>query len=259
MTHGSLDGAVAKIGRARNQASALEKEITTEWPPDEPWPVTRKVNGSGLEHRLYLGDLPPIKPDWALVAGEILFDARSALDHLAYELHVRHFRGNVPGGVEGTTQFPIYEHERGWGLNSYRIRSLSVRDRRALKNLQPYVSRNDALRWTRFWLSRLSTWHNADKHRKLHLVTAAQHFTAVPEFPAEYGFRHDPRLGAVESGAHIATWTFTKPPPEIAPEVGAFLDVSLEYRDDIVILSFALFQIITYTGAVLDRFAGHFQ
>ena len=87
------------------------------WPLHKRWPVRTERSASGLEHRFYLCDLPGgVDPDWLLIAGEIMFDLRSALDHLVYLLHVRRHRDRVPKSVATRTQFPIYDLRHSAGL-----------------------------------------------------------------------------------------------------------------------------------------------
>jgi len=257
---GSLDGAYAKLGRAQRQAKALQKEIETAWPPAQPWPVRTEEHREGLEYRLYLYDLPAVDPEWALVLGEILFDLRSALDHLAYELHVRHFRGKVPRKVEGTTLFPIFDTVPDFNSRGrYRIKHLSLRDQRAIRHLQPYVTRDDDLFWTRIWLARLNAWNNTDKHRHLHLVGTGQNASAVPGYPDEFGFRNTPKWGPVESNAYIGSWTFVRRPPETKPHVGAFVNVSLHYGAGSIEVNVLTSALYAHVEAVLERFATRFR
>jgi hypothetical protein len=134
---GSLEGPIAKLARAESQVRILQAQIHANVGlPGKAWPVHAEVDRGGLEYRFYLRDPPTVEPDLGLLAGEILFNLRSALDHLGWELHVRRWRGKVPKRikwpgfkkpieVEGTTQFPIYRTEDGWSTNFYRIATLA--------------------------------------------------------------------------------------------------------------------------------------
>jgi hypothetical protein len=255
---GSLEGPLAKLARADRQLAMLEPEIEAVWHPYKTWPVRTEVDRSGLEYRFYLRELPEIEPEWALCVGEIIFDLRSALDHLAYQLHVRRFKGRIPEKVEKTSQFPIYDAPAKWGNNLWRIERLSRRDRVALGHLQPYKTRHD--RWqhirARLWV--LSTIHNIDKHRKLHVVTGSHGAAVVPGFHPDTGFKQDPTWGSVKSHAQIDTWTFTKLPDEWQEHGGAYLQIVLEYGDQSADL-LPLLQALTDTvKSVLGRFSDRF-
>jgi hypothetical protein len=257
---GSLEGPVIKLARAESQFYVLQQQIEAVWPPEETWPVRTEQHRGGLEYRFYLGELPGIEPAWALMAGEIMFNLRSALDHLAWELHVRHFRGRpIPKDIELSSQFPIFDTHDKWRRKGLRrIKSLSERDRRTIRFLQPYKRRHDKWSSVRRGLSDLNALHNIDKHRKLHLVAGTQRFATAPWSPHEFGFRFDPVFGPVKSHDHIDTWFFAEPPSKLKNHEGAFLEVVLEqpsYERNLVMLLDGLIGSVT---EVLRRFEGRF-
>jgi hypothetical protein len=255
---GSLEGPAAKLARAESQFAVLQDEIESLW-PDKPWPVEAKPHRGGLEYRFYLGELPSVEPAWALIAGEIMFNLRCALDHLIWELHVRHFRDRtLPKGVETASQFPIFDSPAKFRANGVRrIESLSERDRRAIRFLQPYIRRNDEWSSIRRDLGDLNALHNIDKHRKLHVVASVQRFAVVPHF-AGVGFDFQPKFGPVESGDHIDTWTFTQPPAKMHEHEGAHLEVVLEQPGHERGLIELLDELVVGVSVVLSRFADRF-
>lgn len=255
---GSLDGPLAKWSRAKTQLNELSSEVFGVFPRNKLWPVRTEADRPGLEYRFYAGKLPGVKQDWALAIGEIMFNLRAALDYLAYELHVRHFRGKVPRGVEGTTQFPIYGSPSDFARHDWRIKELSQRDQSALRNLQPYKRGHDQWTNARYWLERLNTLHNVDKHRKLHLVVASQGAALVPEMDPAFGFEAHPTWGPVEQGAQVDRWTFAKAPPKVHPHAGMYLDVSLEYRGEWVELIDFGHTTVVGIRQVLKRFEDRF-
>jgi hypothetical protein len=262
---GSLEGPLAKLARADRQLDALEQEIKAVWHPLKPWPVRTEVHRSELEYRFYLRELPEIEPEWALWVGEIIFDLRSALDHLAYQLHVRRFVGKSYARFERVSQFPICDHEvtfRGQGRKPKgypsMIALLGKRDRRALAYLQPYKTRHDRWQYTRLALSELSTIHNIDKHRKLHVVTGSHGAAVVPGFQPYTGFQLQPIWGSVKSHAHVETWTFTKLPAEMQDHGGAYLQIVLEYGDRSSDLLPLLQSLTDAVRNVLRRFSDRF-
>lgn len=213
----SLEGPLAKLARADRQLGELKGEVEAIWPPGKAWPVRTEEHRGGLEYRFYLGALPGVDPDWALWAGEIMFDLRSALDHLSYELHLRRYRGKFPPklNLEQSIMFPIFDTPKKWKDRGYkRVMHLGGRERRAIRHLQPDIARHDRWQMTRYALNRLNTLHNVDKHRQLHLVTGAQNYTIqTGQIPADSGWQSHPTWGAVESHGHVETWTFTKRHP----------------------------------------------
>jgi hypothetical protein len=131
---GSLEGAVAKLSRAYLELVCLQQQIHARFSPAKAWPLRAEEHRSGLEYRFYLGDIPPIDPVWSLVASEILFNARCALDYLVYELHARRYRGVIPKAVSRASMFPIFDDAGEYRRKgAWRIKHLSARDRSALQ------------------------------------------------------------------------------------------------------------------------------
>jgi len=256
---GSLEGPLAKWTRAQAHLNRLSDEIFGVFPLNKTWPVRTEPDRSGLEYRFYVGELPRVEPDWAFSAGEIMFNLRAALDYLAYELHLRRFRGRLPRGVEGTTQFPIYDRLDDFRRNFHRIKELSRRDQRALEHLQPYVARRDQWHNARFWLSRLNALHNVDKHRKLHLVTASLVSTPFPKMDPALGFESNPTWGPAGPESQVDHWTFLKAPSKIEPHPGVQIQVILEHRAEWVELRRLLSGCLTSVYRVIERFADRFE
>jgi hypothetical protein len=222
--------------------------------------VRAEAHRGGLEYRFYLDEPPSVEPSWALIAGEIMFDLRSALDHLVWELHVRRYRGRaIPQRIERASQFPIFDTYDDWRKKGLRrVKPLAKREQRAIRFLQPCERRNDQWSDVRRILGDLNTLHNIDKHRQLHLVASTQRFAMAPGFPRDVGFRFDPEFGPLKPDGHVDTWTFTEAPTEMQEHQGAYLDIVLEqpgYERDLIVL---LDQLIEAVAAVLRRFAPRF-
>lgn len=257
---GSLEGPIAKLTRAESQGRVLKREVETLWPPGKAWPVRTEEDRGGLEYRFYLGELPEVKSAWVLIAGEIMFNLRSALDHLAWELHVRHYgRRTIPEEVEFASQFPIFDTYDKWRRKGLRrIKELGERERRAIRLLQPYQSRHDKWRLVRSDLSVLNAFHNIDKHRQLHPVVGAHHAALMEDYGPEFGFRQTPTWGRVKPHAQVETWTFAKTPPKIQPHHGAFMQISLDYGGNDWGLIPLLEGLTMSVALILRRFANRF-
>jgi hypothetical protein len=268
---GGLKGSAAKWERAHSQIDKLQAEVWDVWPPTKAWPVSAEEDRGGLEYRFYLGELPSIDPEWLLWTGEILFDLRSTLDHLIYQLHIRRWRDSIPRDakvkgvnkdkpidVETSGQFPICNSLQAWRSSYYRIATLSKRDRRTINDLQPYVTRNDSRSLDRRWLLDLDTIHNIDKHRRLHPVNSAHGAAVIPDFPPETGFQMHPEWGPVESKSHIDTWTFAKAPAKMCKHQGAFIAPALEYGGRTVELIPFLKELMATVGRVLLIFESRY-
>jgi hypothetical protein len=220
--------------------------------------VRTEEHRSGLEYRFYLRELPAIKPEWTLIVGEIMFNLRSALDHLVYQLHVRRFDGDVPADIEKKSQFPIFDCAAKFRDNGLAyIQALDKPERETIRLLQPYDTREEGL-YVRERLGDLHALHNIDKHRQLHLVTSAHSAALKHEFPAEVGFSQSPHWGNVKSKSHVETWTFSKPPAEMQKHEGAYLAVALKHRDGTEQLIPMLLELQTAVAAALKQFIDRF-
>lgn len=267
---GSLDSAWAKWDRARKHKEALDAELSGSM-PGVPWacnyPVTAELQPSGLEYRFYV-DLPPFDGErYALIAGDCLFNLRSALDHLVFALHERQCGGKLPANLIERTQFPILTNRRrdtkGNIIPSAKWRdigSLSIEQQAEIEFLQPYNARNDNFSRIRESLADLATLNNIDKHRYLHVVRVRNVATSVPWFePNEYGFRHQAFWVSLVGKTEVFRWTFDTIPPDIAQQVKMNSEitagVSLDERGQQMMLLPRLDAIIDTVEATLKRFA----
>jgi hypothetical protein len=255
----SVEEPVAKLSRAYVQLVILQQEIQARFPPAKLWPLMVKEHRPGLEYRLYLGDIPGVDPNWTLATSEILFNIRCSLDYLVFQLHVRRYRGNVPPVAAKASMFPIYDNETMFNQHgARRIKNLGESERRAIRHLQPYVTRNDGWKYTRLFLAQLSSLQDLDKHRKLHVVAAAQAATFTPSFPQSCGLTVDLTRSPVKSGDHVQTWTFTSPPPEMKDNDGAILAVAIEHGGQMMALLGTLSELANNVSFVIERFADRF-
>jgi hypothetical protein len=266
-------GAWAKWERAKSHLEILRKELGAT--PERPYGwskryrATPEAHRDGLEYRFYVDAVELDTEDWALLAGDYLFNLRSALDHLVFELHVKRFRGNVPDEIAEKTSFPILTDRptgnRGRSSDPARwqeIKHLGFKQRRAITWLQPYNGRNDELRPIRHGLETIATLNNIDKHRHLHVLQATPLMSAVAWFGEEpaYGFRQDSFFDMpLVRKTEVFRWTFRTVPPDIASylnrsgHVSAF--ICLHESGNAQILLPLLNELAATVEAVLTRFA----
>lgn len=157
---GALD---VKLERAEKHISDLEVAIVV-FVKEHPNFIARKVDSNGDEI-VYVKYVPDVPPMISAVAGDILQNVRSTLDHLAYRI----VTANPAITSRKDIYFPIAE-----GVNEYmaskRRRVIEGASPEAVKRidaLKPYKGGNDAL----WHLARLN---NIDKHRLL--LTTAMRF-----------------------------------------------------------------------------------
>jgi hypothetical protein len=229
-----MRGPWAKVNWAASHLQALDKKCRGGIPGFHPdwahvYPISAETHREGLEYRFYVDPAPLDADEIALMAGDVLFNLRAALDQLVYELHVHHYRGrpNVP--PRSRSAFPIIDirpnGRNGRAADPARwreIADLSARHRRAIVFLQPYNRRNDKYRRIRRDLDALNTLNNIDKHRHLHVVEASTVVAPVGRYadPPLYGFEQESFFGVpLVDKTEVFRWTFDTVPPDVTDEI----------------------------------------
>ncbi|MFF6873583.1 hypothetical protein [Streptomyces sp. NPDC012450] len=150
-----------KFDRSRHHTSELAKEITA-YLTREPFAVDEEEDTQGdLVYRVRVREHPPI--GLSLTLGDAVHNARSALEHLAWQLV------EAGGGTPGRdTGFPIAKSETAFSeICKKYLKGASPAAVTAIQSLRPFLGGDD-----RFWkLHRLDI---ADKHHLL-LTAGAAH------------------------------------------------------------------------------------
>jgi len=284
--NGSLDAPVAKLRRAIHHYRTLK---TLQGGGDhKARAVTPKAHIDGLTYEFYIGQIESLDPDIPLILGDAFHNIRSALDCLAFQLHLRRHRGRLPPNVANQSAFPIFTREPRYPMNHRNrklrgtlipssdwraIKTLAKRERAAIEWLQPYKGFDT--RWPRpkshigqyrSGLTDINRFDIIDKHHQPHLVAAALIGVMNPRFPGadDFGFRQKPQFGRSEplvSDAHVDTWTFNRPPPPeyVNMHPGVLTGISMEpdAGDRIDVLP-NLGGSIWIGAKVVERFANRF-
>jgi hypothetical protein len=212
---GDLTGVDLKLKRAKCHLAHLENTINDRIDSDVYRFELKRDPKSG-KHILSAHD---VDPEWSLEIGEILFNLRSALDHLAWQLVL--LDGKHEPGDE--TQFPIREtpFTKKGQLVGARIQP-AISDPQILHlvdEVQPYYGHD--LTPQPFYTSPLwqvNRLNNIDKHRLLLVVLVAldvgQMWWGGPPTP-DFGVCSGP----VVEGSPVAWFDFhgEEPPPEFDP------------------------------------------
>jgi hypothetical protein len=173
-----------KIRRAEKHLSDLSDLI--DIPQGRQRYPTREILDPGGEYDYAIDLAQEISENVPIVAGDLLFNVRSALDHITCAL--------IPGEDKGRSQFPIFTDdpmEVGRATGKYRDPTAANVWRRCVRGVpsnavavitrsQPYyqarLKGEDATHHT---LAVLNSLQNADKHRKLIFSRPALKHVAV--------------------------------------------------------------------------------
>jgi hypothetical protein len=159
----SLDGVYEKIERARVHQVELTRRLAAVLGRDKQ-SFTLDAEPEDGKYAFRVSGVPAVDPEWKTIVGDCLFNLRSALDHLAWQLVL------VDGGQPlNRTSFPVRKAWDNKPLLIPQVSSCDILD--TLEAVQPYCDTGDppdAPVLHPLWaLHRLNI---IDKHRQLLVV-----------------------------------------------------------------------------------------
>jgi hypothetical protein len=170
-----VKAAKLKIARAKTHLKTIKRWIA-EYAASRPYDLTKTKGKQSKRLRIFRAPSPNI----SILAGEMLYQMRSALDHLAFGLVERNAKGiSLPPNWERRCEFPIfidiprvgnppvpYTPPLPYAQFSKALPGISMAAFTFIESLQPYY-RSQAINTTLLFLGNLS---NIDKHRYLNIV-----------------------------------------------------------------------------------------
>ena len=168
----ALDVVHDKIIRAMRQHKAVEDCIAS-YSGRNPY---RKIVHPDSYPTLEITEQPPI--ELSVIAGEIIYQLRSALDHMFFETVSRHWDGPIPEKTVATLEFPLCINPPGDPLRIPPIPRASFGKKipecvpdeifATIEGIQPYNRRHDGHKLLRM----LRVFSNIDKHRHVNTTLA---------------------------------------------------------------------------------------
>ncbi|HUP70346.1 MAG TPA: hypothetical protein VM142_11090 [Acidimicrobiales bacterium] len=171
-----LDGAHAKLRRAREQAELLKIEMRTAEQTCAPLVVARsKVDHETKRLIATLTHVAQLPSDWGIRIGEIAHNFRGVLDHLAYLCVLTETNGRVPSDPEGIA-FPITDSPAKLQSRERLRKQISSNGWAFIEAAQPYQGWDGGE-----FLPILRDLSNHDKHRLIQpaLLGAAEWVTRI--------------------------------------------------------------------------------
>lgn len=134
-----LDGCWARHRRAVMHYKVMEAELAVLADEAKAVSFRSEFNSETNEAIIYIDGIPNFPSSWGLIASEAFFNARVALDYLAWELA----RWNLEeqgkaGDPHGRTQFPIATNPKSFQQQQESKRDLHPAHRAEIERLQPY-------------------------------------------------------------------------------------------------------------------------
>ena len=210
-----LHGINLKIERARKHFEDLD-EMAKSFIKINPYHIAREFDFNLGENIFRVVEDPEdIPAEIGIIAGDMVYNFRSALDILANRLVEAN--GGTPSRA---TAFPVFKNPAGWNSRSSgKVSGMSANHIALIKSEQPCFAKN--LHRGEFLLYLEDLW-NGDKHRNITLVAASTIGGGIsPPFRVPYDkvFFHN---GPIEKGTIICRI----PGPDVDMELGYFPDVA---------------------------------
>ncbi|HUD06600.1 MAG TPA: hypothetical protein VMR34_01815 [Candidatus Saccharimonadales bacterium] len=152
-----------KIERAKQHLSELKSEISS-FLSSQPYKAAVKRDPKTKQIIYYCSGIEEVPEKIALIAGDVIQNLRSALDHLAYKLFLIN---SSDGTLNRDIYFPIAEDlARSDSKKSRQTSGMSQNAKDLIDSIKPYKGGND-----RLW--QINELNNTDKHRLLVTVGAS--------------------------------------------------------------------------------------
>lgn len=184
-----MRGCSATLERAQAHIQDLERRLS-EFCSPEPYTVRTQEDfqdGHKVLRLIAVQNSDRLVPDVSLVllAGEAIYQMRSALDHLIHQLVIQN--GNASRLEDSKRhQFPIFDTPEGYRARSGgMIDGVSENIRRAIELEQPYKRRPYTPHDEKLWI--LQDLNNTDKHRLIPAAIIGIRFVKLTDSGGTFG------------------------------------------------------------------------
>ena len=222
-----LTSAWKKWCRAKIHIRDLSAEIAKVGPQDQLIALGQKYEAERDSIVIYIESVVKIPNDWSLLVGDAVHNLKCSLDHLAWQLALRHFNGVEPTNRQTIKeiQFPICMHEEAWNKPYVNRKHMDPADANKLKQFQPFLlpaaERAAGVGHPLEAFFGFDGVENVDKHRSIELAVLAP--TEKRMLLESFDDFVDCRPGifsGTEDGPGIATYHFAPSnPPQPGDEI----------------------------------------
>ncbi|MEY9842942.1 hypothetical protein [Streptacidiphilus sp. EB103A] len=266
----TMDGCRAKLRRAERHLQDYEDSLRV-FSATHPVRVTVERNVAEKAFTFHVHDVEPCDPQWSLIIGDCVHNARSALDQLFYQLTVQSLGRDLTEGEEKQPQFPVAKDRASWRKieKNYQKLGVAADYLKRLEEIQPFNGWDKQI-WGQHempgppgpiasYLDELTKLNNADKHRLLTPVWWGVGLGGLPQGFAGLGGTGGSTTGdPLVEGGLLGQWHFDAAPPEIPadfkPELYWTFHPSLRFPYFGTNVSRILDNCITAARMILDMF-----
>jgi hypothetical protein len=224
-TRERLKGPLLKIKRANHHIANLEPAFQA-FRDNDPYTIRREHDADAQKLSFFFANCKPLDPDIPILIGEALYQLRSSLDYLVWQLFEEKSLTPLP-----KSGFPIMTTAQGYKARSgAMIKGIATSAVDRIEKLQPFHSTKPHTEHPLWVLQELN---NADKHR---LLIVAQAFATgrvnmtmkVDAFDvANKQIKIRPTMGpmAIEDDALVASIPTKNPEKEVDFEFGTTIAI----------------------------------
>lgn len=230
----TLDGCDRKLRWAKKHLHVFEDEIARAESLNAHR-ITVELEANAREYVFKVVGLQAGDPDWALIAGDCIYNLRSVLDHLVYQLAVLGQGRGLTNKEAGSVGFPLAPKPEQFPKG--RIELLRTGEQTRIRELQPYHAWDASIwgvtglpptegtpdgRWFAAelprLLERLVALDNANKHRFVNATWRTATWWEAPEPPIPLAFRSGD-VGPLKDNAEVGRWHCDGPCPELPSDM----------------------------------------
>jgi len=208
-----LESARLKLIRASEHINAIKDSIAA-YAASDPYEIVPKADG---KEQFNIIREPPTEVSG--LSGEVLYQIRSALDHLVFDLvKLNPQKIRLPDGWERRCEFPLlvevptkgnppiaYDLSVPYNLFAKALPGITRQAFTFIESLQPYSPRSQGILGSLNTLKALVKLSNIDKHRHLNVTLARIRKNELVTF---------------DTGAQLGGWTIFDHKAEVEPIVG---------------------------------------
>jgi len=216
-----MDGCYLKVRRAEEHLNTL-KQLIGGLLNDYPISVETEIDPDTGERFWWIAEEPAQPPEWwSPILGDFLYNLRSSLDHLAWQLVLR--SGGIP---TNGTEFPIFRDPGKYASKDPRkLAGMQPEIVAAVDAAQPCNRVANPLAHPLWWLQDLG---NIDKHQELHLIiAAAEGGFFVPPLPGNLVFEVRPYTGRLQRETEL----LRMPPEQVHVQYGPIFGIEVDIPD----------------------------
>lgn len=205
----ALDNIGAKIERSYDHVVDLTERIKVVF--DKQYIIRRYHDEATGDYVEIFDDEIIIPMEWSVLAGEVVYQLRSSLDHLVWALVERN--GNIP---TASNMFPICIDGSRKDIASLerKVKGVSAVAEEIIRSVQPFNSTAPS----KEPLAKLNKLNNTDKHRKLNII--AGYCVKPSQLHITGTFRANIRMGGgsiLKRGAEL--FRLKSPPPDLKANI----------------------------------------